>query len=147
MYTSLELSREHLHKDQAQSIAGEVHSCQSYDRFSESLRRVEVSKRIALGDGGVGFHALELKVCVFVEHQCLVPILEEREILELDEPLRDVVLVHEETGEEHERDNQDRRECHSELLVSEERRDDQGVGAGAGVDQDEDTHYGGDERV
>ena len=44
------------------------------------------------------------------EHESLVSVFEERKILELDQPDGDIVLVHEEAGKEHERDDQDWRQ-------------------------------------
>lgn len=40
------------------------------------------------------------------EHESLITVFEEGHVLEFDQPYRDVVLVHEETGEKHEWDDQ-----------------------------------------
>ena len=47
------------------------------------------------------------------EHEGLIAVLEERYVLELDEPDGDIVLVHEETCKQHEGDNQNRSQSHS----------------------------------
>ena len=71
---------------------------------------------------------------VTYEHEGLVSVFEEGEVLELDQPDGDVVLVHEEPGEQHERDDQDRRQGHCQLLVCEEGGNDKSVAAGCTVD-------------
>jgi hypothetical protein len=43
---------------------------------------------------------------VSYQHQGLVAVLEETEILELNQELRDVVLIYKETSEKHERNDQ-----------------------------------------
>jgi len=53
-----------------------------------------------------------MQVLVLIEHEGLVAVLKEGEILELNEPDRDVILVDEETCEEHEWDNQNRGQGH-----------------------------------
>ena len=51
------------------------------------------------------------------EHEGLITIFEEGEVLEFDQPDGNVALVHEEAGEEHEGDDQDRGQSNSELFV------------------------------
>ena len=43
-----------------------------------------------------------LKVVVFVEHKGLIAVLENGQVLELNQELRDLVLIDEETCEQHE---------------------------------------------
>lgn len=79
-------------------------------------------------------HVMPQKTIVTYEHECLVAVFEEGEVLELDQPDGDVVLVHEEPGEQHERDDQDRGQGHRQLLVCEEGGNDESVAAGCTVD-------------
>ena len=58
-------------------------------------------------------------VCELVLHQCLVAVLEYREVLELFEEPWNARCRHEETGEQHERNDQHRRQRHCQLLVTE----------------------------
>ena len=75
------------------------------------------------------------------EHESLVSIFEEGQVLELDQPDGDVVLVHEEAGEEHEWDDQNRGQGHCQLLVCEESGDNESIAAGCRVYQDQQSHY------
>lgn len=60
---------------------------------------------------------LFLKEVYPYQHEGLITVFEEGEILELDQPDGNVALVHEEASEEHEGDDQDRGQSNSELLV------------------------------
>lgn len=60
--------------------------------------------------------------------------------MELDQPDGNVALVHEETSEKHERDDQDRGQGHRQLLIREEGGDDESVGTCCAVDQDQKAH-------
>ena len=77
----------------------------------------------------------------FIQEQCLVAVLKDGQVLELDEVYRDVVLVDEETSEQHERNDEHGRESDSQLLVAEHRTDNEGVAAGRIVNQEQDDHY------
>ena len=51
------------------------------------------------------------------EHQCLISVFEEGQILELNKPYGDVALIDEESCEQHERNDQNGSERHCELLI------------------------------
>lgn len=53
------------------------------------------------------------------QHESLIAIFEERYILEFNQPVRNVVLVNEETCEQHEGNNQDWSQSDSELFIRE----------------------------
>jgi len=69
----------------------------------------------------------------------LIAILEERQVLEFNEPDWDVVLVDEETCEKHEWNNENWCQCHSQLLIREDCTNDESVRASSTVNEDEDT--------
>ena len=74
------------------------------------------------------------------EHEGLIAVFEEWEVLEFDQPDGNVALVYKETCEKHEWNDQDGGQGHSQLLIWEEGRDDQGVGTCWAIDQDQKTH-------
>jgi hypothetical protein len=63
----------------------------------------------------------------------LISVFEEGKVLELYEEDWDIALIHEETSEEHERDDEHGSEGHSKLLVREDATDDQGVTSSSNV--------------
>ena len=77
---------------------------------------------------------------VTYEHESLVSVFEEGQVLELDEPDRNVALIDEKACKKHEWDDQDWSKGHCQLLIWEEGRDDEGVGTCWAVDQDQETH-------
>ena len=81
------------------------------------------------------------KTCVFVQHQGLVTILEDGQILELNEEFGYLILVNEETCEQHERNNQHWCQGNSQLFVTEDSTKDQSVSTGGIIDQEQDTNY------
>jgi len=66
-------------------------------------------------------HAFKFEVVVLVEHQGLVTILKDRQILELNQELWNLRLIDEETGKEHEWDDKNRCKRHCQLFVREDR--------------------------
>ena len=82
---------------------------------------------------------LILVVVELVVHEGLVAVLEDGQVLELSQEDRDVVSRDEETGEEHERNDEDGREGYCELLVREGGRDNEGVTGRGVVDEDKDS--------
>jgi len=72
-------------------------------------------------------------------HESLVAVLEDGQVLKLSQEDWDVVSRDEETGEEHEGDDEYRRECDGELLVRERGRDDEGVAGTGVVDENKDA--------
>lgn len=62
-----------------------------------------------------------------IVHEGFVAVLEDGEVLELLKEPGDVLGGDEETGEEHERNNEDRRQCHCKLLVRERGRDNERI--------------------
>jgi hypothetical protein len=77
---------------------------------------------------------------VFYEHESLIAVFEEREVLELNQPDRDVVLVDEEASEQHEGNDQHWCECDCQLLIREDSGYDESVAATCAVDQNQDCH-------
>ena len=65
------------------------------------------------------FYTYSYSIYATYEHESLVSIFEEGKVLELDQPDGNVILIHEETGKEHEWDNQDGSQGNSQLLVCE----------------------------
>ena len=138
---SLVLLGEHLHDEQRNHVAADEHSSKGDDWLSQSLRGVEVVDWVALLLGVGLVHALEFQAIVFIQEESLVAVLEEGQVLELNQPDGDVVLVHEETSEQHEGDNQHGSQSHSQLLVREDRGDDKSVAASSAVNQNQNAHY------
>jgi len=77
-------------------------------------------------------------VLELVVHESLVSPLEDRKVLKWFEEDGDVVRGHEETSKEHERNDKHGSQGHSQLLVREGGRDDQGVSRGGVVDKNQD---------
>ena len=59
-----------------------------------------------------------MRMSLTYEHEGLVTVLEEGHVLEFNQPDGDVVLVHEETSEEHKWNDQYWGQSNSKLLVS-----------------------------
>ena len=72
-------------------------------------------------------HAVQVQVCVLVEHQRLVTVFLDGKVLELDQPLGNLVLADEKARKQHERQEQHGRQSHCQLLVAEQSADDQSV--------------------
>jgi len=68
-----------------------------------------------------------LKVVVFVEHKGLIAVLENGQVLELNQELRDLVLIDEETCEQHEWNDKYWSKSDCELFVTEDGSEDKGV--------------------
>ena len=75
------------------------------------------------------------------QEECLISVFEEWKILEFNEPDGDVLLVDEETCEQHEGDDQHRGQCHCQLLVREDRWDNKCITTSCAIDQNHNTHY------
>lgn len=75
------------------------------------------------------------------QHERLVSIFEERYILKLYQPIWNIVLVNEETSEQHEWNNQDRCQCHCKLFIRECNREDQRITSSSAINENQDDHY------
>jgi len=74
----------------------------------------------------------------------LIPIFEEGYVHEFNEEDRNVILVDEESCEEHERHNEDGCECDSQLFVREQRADDKRIASRGDVDDNDDGQKHGE---
>jgi len=54
---------------------------------------------------------------ILIEHKGLITVLEERQVLEFNEPYWDVILVDEESSEKHEWNDKDWGQCDGQLFV------------------------------
>ena len=77
-----------------------------------------------------------------VAHEGLVGVFEDRQVLELFHVPGNLICWYEEACEEHERDNQDRGQCYSQLFVRETCWNDQGVATTSVVGKDQDQQEG-----
>ena len=67
------------------------------------------------------------------EHESLITVLEEWQVLEFDKPDGDVVLIDEETSEEHERNDEDGSQGNSQLFVWEDCTNDKCIGSSSTI--------------
>lgn len=66
-----------------------------------------------------GVFASKVEAGVLVEHEGLIAVLEDGQVLELNQPDWNLVLVYEEACEKHERDDQHGGQGYGQLLVGE----------------------------
>ena len=84
--------------------------------------------------GTVGCCLLSIGIELIV-HEGLITVLEDRQVLEFFKEYGDIVRWDEETGKEHEWDDQDWSQCHSELFVWERCGNDERVARTSIVDE------------
>lgn len=145
--TSFVLATQTEHDTQRYEVAHDIHANKTVDTLIERLRTVELLERIAALRGVRVVEARELfarKSIELIQEQCLVSVLEDGQVLELDEVYGDIVLVDEEASEQHERDDEHRSQGHCQLLVTEQRTDDKGVTSGGVIDEEQDDKEHGE---
>jgi len=152
---SLEFSRKACKDHPGDHVAAEVDSSKSADASNERRSVTRVGAYSNLGEGITvtktafrladarevdhGSAALVVVALELVDHESVVSVLEDRNIFELSQEDRDVGRRHEESSEEHERDDQYWGQSHSQLLVRETAGDDQGVAGTSVVDQSQNS--------
>ena len=57
-------------------------------------------------------HAFQVQIIILIQHESLETVFEEGQVLEYNEELRNIVLVHEESSEQHEGYDQHWSQCH-----------------------------------
>jgi hypothetical protein len=120
---SLVFGAEQFHDNERDDVKANIEDTQRNQTLSHILRRVEGVQGVdALVVTSGGLAALVLgvvfvEIVKFIDHQGLIAVFEDGKVLELYQPDGDIVLVHEETGKQHEGDDQHRGQGHSQLLV------------------------------
>ena len=126
-------------------VANGIYDSEGHHRGGALAMRRDLWEWVTVSDGVLRF-APALIVAVFsligigvklIVHEGFVAVLEDGEVLELLKEPGDVLGGDEETGEEHERNNEDRRQCHCKLLVRERGRDNERITWAGIVDEDE----------